>query len=85
MSLLTINKLTDTVGAEVTGVDSDRLASDDLLADAVLEALEDNGVLVFPRLRLEPEAQVKTAGAVVLLDMDRHRFSKRSRLVLNRG
>jgi alpha-ketoglutarate-dependent taurine dioxygenase len=58
MSLLTINKLTDTVGAEVTGVDSDRLASDDLLADAVLEALEDNGVLVFPRLRLEPEAQV---------------------------
>jgi alpha-ketoglutarate-dependent taurine dioxygenase len=58
MSLLTINKLTDTVGAEVTGVDSDRLASDDLLADAVLEALEDNGVLVFPRLCLEPEAQV---------------------------
>jgi alpha-ketoglutarate-dependent taurine dioxygenase len=58
MSLLTINKLTDTVGAEVTGVDSDRLVSDDLLADAVLEALEDNGVLVFPRLRLEPEAQV---------------------------
>ena len=29
MSLLTINKLTDSVGAEVLGVDSDRLASDD--------------------------------------------------------
>jgi alpha-ketoglutarate-dependent sulfate ester dioxygenase len=58
MSLLTINKLTDSVGAEVLGVDSDRLASDDLLADAVLDALEDNGVLVFPDLRLEPTAQV---------------------------
>jgi alpha-ketoglutarate-dependent taurine dioxygenase len=58
MSLLTINKLTESVGAEVVGVDSDRLASDDLLGNAVLEALEDNGVLVFPRLGLNPEAQV---------------------------
>lgn len=58
MSLLTINKLTDSVGAEVSGVDAGRLATDDLLADAVLAALEDNGVLVFPRLCLEPEAQV---------------------------
>ena len=58
MSLLTINKLTDSVGAEVLGVDSDRLASDDLLGDAVLDALEDNGVLVFPRLALNPEEQV---------------------------
>jgi alpha-ketoglutarate-dependent taurine dioxygenase len=58
MSLLTINKLTDRVGAEVTGVDSDRLASDELLGSAVLDALEDNGVLVFPGLGLQPEAQV---------------------------
>ena len=58
MSVLTINKLTDSVGAEVLGVDADRLAGDDLLASAVLEALEDNGVLVFPELGLEPEAQV---------------------------
>ncbi len=29
MSVLTINKLTDSVGAEVLGVDSDRLANDD--------------------------------------------------------
>ena len=58
MSVLTINKLTESVGAEVLGVDSDRLASDDLLGDAVLEALEENGVLVFPRLGLNPEAQV---------------------------
>ncbi|MGX9792722.1 TauD/TfdA dioxygenase family protein [Mycobacterium sp. MMS18-G62] len=58
MSLLTINKLTESVGAEVVGVDSDRLGSDDLLGNAVLDALEENGVLVFPRLGLNPEAQV---------------------------
>jgi alpha-ketoglutarate-dependent taurine dioxygenase len=57
MTVLTITKLTDSVGAEVTGVDADLLA-DDALAAAILEALEDNGVLVFPGLGLEPEAQV---------------------------
>ena len=58
MSLLTINKLTSSVGAEVIGVDPDRLVADDMLAEAVLDALEDNGVLVFPGLHLNPEAQV---------------------------
>ncbi len=58
MTLLTINKLTDSVGAEVLGVDSDRLAGDVAFGAAVLEALEDNGVLVFPELGLDPEAQV---------------------------
>jgi len=58
MTLLTINKLTDSVGAEVLDVDSERLATDDLLAEAVLEALEDNGVLVFPAIGLDPQAQV---------------------------
>ncbi len=58
MSVLTINKLTDSVGAEVRGVEADRLASDDALGAAVLEALEQNGVLVFPELGLNPEAQV---------------------------
>ena len=58
MSLLTITKLTATVGAEVAGIDSDRLASDDAIGEAILEALEDNGVLVFSGLHLEPEAQV---------------------------
>ena len=58
MSLLTINKLTSSVGAEVLGVDADRLASDDLLGDTVMEALEDNGVLVFRGLGLEPDQVV---------------------------
>jgi alpha-ketoglutarate-dependent sulfate ester dioxygenase len=59
MSLLTINKLTASVGAEVVGIDPDRLAADDMLAEAVLDALEENGVLVFPALHLNPEAQVE--------------------------
>ncbi len=58
MTVLTINKLTASVGAEVTGLDPDALAADDALGAAVLDALEDNGVLVFPQLGLQPEAQV---------------------------
>ena len=58
MSLLTINKLTTTVGAEVLGLDPESLAADDPLGEAVLEALEVNGVLVFPGLNLDPATQV---------------------------
>lgn len=58
MSLLTITKLSDTVGAEVTGLDPAHLAADDPVAAAILDALEDNGVLVFRGLHLDPEAQV---------------------------
>lgn len=58
MSVLTINKLTASVGAEVGGLDPRRLGADDGVARAVLDALEDNGVLVFPGLNLSPEDQV---------------------------
>src|ERR1700753_4412005 len=58
MGLLTITKLTESVGAEVTGLDPGSLASDDPVGEAVLDALEDNGVLVFRGLQLNPEAQV---------------------------
>lgn len=57
MTVLTINKLTASVGAEVSGLHPEALA-DDTLAAAVLDALEDNGVLVFPGLHLDPQAQV---------------------------
>ena len=57
-SLFTVSKITGTVGAEVVGLQPDRLATDDLLGEAVLAALEDNGVLVFPGLRLDPVSQV---------------------------
>src|SRR6201992_1238791 len=58
MGLLTITKLTESVGAEVTGLDPGSLASDEPVGEAVLDALEDNGVLVFRGLQLDPEAQV---------------------------
>jgi alpha-ketoglutarate-dependent taurine dioxygenase len=57
MSLLAIAKLTDSVGAEVVGLESATLA-DDSVGHSVLDALEDNGVLVFRGLHLDPAAQV---------------------------
>jgi alpha-ketoglutarate-dependent taurine dioxygenase len=68
MSLLTINKLTASVGAEVIGIDPDRLVADDMLAEAVLDALEDNGVLVFPGLNLDPQAQVAFSSRLGTVD-----------------
>jgi alpha-ketoglutarate-dependent taurine dioxygenase len=58
MSLLTITKLTGSVGAEVAGLDPAALGADDAIGEAVLDALEDNGVLVFRGLHLDPQAQV---------------------------
>jgi alpha-ketoglutarate-dependent taurine dioxygenase len=58
MSLLTVTKLSESVGAEVIGVEPDRLASDDTVAAAVLEALEESGVLVLRGLHMQPETQV---------------------------
>jgi alpha-ketoglutarate-dependent taurine dioxygenase len=63
-----VNRLTDTVGAEVVGVDHDRLASDDSLAPAILETLEASGVLVFPDLHLGPEEQVAFCGRLGAVD-----------------
>lgn len=59
MSVLTINKLTDSVGAEVVGLAPEQLAADDALGQAILDALEHNGVLVFRQLNLAPEVQVE--------------------------
>jgi alpha-ketoglutarate-dependent taurine dioxygenase len=58
MSLLTISKLTDSVGAEVAGLDAAALAGDDSVGQSELDAIEDNGVLVFRGLQLDPQAQV---------------------------
>ncbi|MGE2728763.1 TauD/TfdA dioxygenase family protein [Mycolicibacterium vaccae] len=59
MTVLTVNKLTASVGAEIVGLDPHRLGNDATLGDALLEALEDNGVLVLPELHLDPVAQVE--------------------------
>ena len=49
MATITVTKLSDTVGAEVTGVDVDRLLTDDSLAGTIMDALEENGVARLPR------------------------------------
>lgn len=56
--MITTEKLTPTVGALVEGVDRDRLLDDDDFPAWCLDALEDNGALVFRDLHIDDEAQV---------------------------
>ena len=58
MGTLTTRKLGATVGAEVVGVDPEQLVSDDTLPQACMEALEENGVLVFRQLHIDDDTQV---------------------------
>ena len=58
MTTMTTERLSDSVGAEVVGLDVDRLLSDDALPEQILAALDANGVLVFRDLHLGPEDQV---------------------------
>ncbi|MEV4152250.1 TauD/TfdA family dioxygenase [Nocardia salmonicida] len=64
---ITIEKLGHAVGAEVLGVRREQLLDDERLAETVMTALEENGVLVFRDLHLDPETQVafcRTLGQV---------------------
>ncbi len=56
--MITTEKLGATVGAEVRGVDKDRLLHDDDLPAACLEALEASGALVFRDLHIDDATQV---------------------------
>jgi alpha-ketoglutarate-dependent taurine dioxygenase len=56
---LKTEKLTTTVGAEVLDVDFDRLTTDEELPGAALDALEENGVLLFRGLNVDDETQVE--------------------------
>jgi alpha-ketoglutarate-dependent taurine dioxygenase len=58
MTMLALTKLTSTIGAEVGGLDGAQMATDPDLAQAILAALEANGVLLFRGLDLRPEDQV---------------------------
>ncbi|MGY0499465.1 TauD/TfdA dioxygenase family protein [Nocardia sp. FBN12] len=67
MMTMTIDKIGDTVGAQVIGATREQLLADDTVAETVMAALEANGVLVFRDLRLDPETQVafcRTLGQV---------------------
>ncbi|MFF0496557.1 TauD/TfdA dioxygenase family protein [Nocardia aobensis] len=55
---ITIAPLGRDVGAQISGVDSERLLTDGSVAAAVLDALEVHGVLVFRDLHLDPATQV---------------------------
>jgi len=73
MTTLTTERLAETVGAMVVGVDRDRLLTDDRLPGWTLEALDANGVLVFRDLNLDDETQVlfsKKLGRVETFRMD---------------
>jgi alpha-ketoglutarate-dependent taurine dioxygenase len=69
MATVTVTKLSDTVGAEVTGVDVDQLVTDDSLAGTIMDALEENGVLVFRGLHIDPESQVEWCHKLGEIDM----------------
>src|SRR5262245_31238262 len=58
MPTLTTEKLSPTVGAEITGVDVERLLTDDDVPAAVLAALEEHGALVFRELHIDDASQV---------------------------
>jgi alpha-ketoglutarate-dependent taurine dioxygenase len=54
-----VEKLTETIGARVEGVDIERLLFDDTVPGDVLAAVEANGVLIFPGMHLDDETQVR--------------------------
>jgi alpha-ketoglutarate-dependent taurine dioxygenase len=58
MNTLTTKKLGPGVGAQVIGVDCDRLLHDEALPAACLQALEENGALVFRDLHVDDATQV---------------------------
>lgn len=57
MSALATEKLGETVGAVVRGVDREQLLRDDALPAACMEALEEHGVLVFRDLHVDDQTQ----------------------------
>ncbi len=53
-----VEKLGATIGAEVVGVDRDQILRDDALPAWTLEALEENGALVFRDLHIDDATQI---------------------------
>jgi alpha-ketoglutarate-dependent taurine dioxygenase len=72
--VLKTEKATETVGAEVLDVDIDRLLHDEDLPDAIVDALEDNGALLFRGLHIDDETQI--AFSRKLGDLETMQFNK---------
>ena len=64
-----LTALTDTVGAEITGVDAQRLLDDDAVVADIMAALEEHGVLVLRGLHLDPVTQVAVCRRLGDVDM----------------
>ncbi len=69
MATITITRLSDRVGAEVTGIDVEQLLTDDSLPGTLMDALEEHGALVFRGLHLDPETQVEFCRTLGEIDM----------------
>jgi alpha-ketoglutarate-dependent taurine dioxygenase len=75
VSVLTAERLGKSVGAEVVGVDHQRLLEDDQLPAWTLAALEEHGALVFRDLRIDDATQVafsKRLGRVEVFGKGEH-------------
>jgi alpha-ketoglutarate-dependent taurine dioxygenase len=75
MSAPDLKQLSDTVGAQVLGVDRDMLLHDETLPAWTLDALEAHGALVFRDLHVDDAAQVafsKQLGRVEVLGTGEH-------------
>jgi len=72
---ITIDKLEESVGARISGIDHDRLLEDEALPGEILEALDAHGVLVLRELHLDDAAQVgfsKRLGRVEVFGKGEH-------------
>jgi len=58
MTVVTIEKLSATVGAAIVGVDREQLLDDEALPGRTLEALEAHGALVFRDLHIDDATQI---------------------------
>ena len=75
MTVVTIEKLSSTVGAEIVGVDGEQLLADEALPGWTLDALEANGALIFRDLHIDDATQIafsKKLGRVVTLGSGEH-------------
>ncbi len=75
MTVITTERLSDTVGARVVGLDAEQLLADDDLPAWTLAALEEHGALVFRDLHLDDATQVafsKRLGRVELFGKGEH-------------
>lgn len=68
MATLTINKLTESMGAEISGIDLDQLLHDEAAPALIWNALREHGVLLFHDLGFTPESQLQFSERLGTLD-----------------